>query len=637
MLEGSRFSRFVKRYSRGAKRAIPLAIADAVILVAAYSIAYSVRTATFINQIDLSALRFLTFALVTNFIALYAFGAYHRIWWRTSGHDVAIIIYGTAAATLVVGPIDFLLRPRPVPLSIVLVGQFIALTGFVGVRYRSRVISGLDWRWRAVWRQEFPVQPPKKRVLIVGAGEAGSITALRLKHRPSEAHDHYEVVGFVDDDPRKLGMFVEGCRVLGTRQDIPALVEKHNVELIVVAVHNISGADFTDVLTYCEKTSARINTVPDLLAQFNGSSAAPLREILPEDLLGRKTVSWHEDVDVSPVKNKVVLVTGAAGSIGSELCRQLLNYAPVKLIMVDNNESGLHDLLTELQAKRHGDTVLAPVLVDITDRARMCAVFAQFAPQVIFHAAAYKHVPMLEMYPSESVRVNIGGTRLVAELACQHGAERFILNSTDKAVNPTSVMGASKRVCEMIMHALAQRNGKTLFTSVRFGNVLGSRGSVVPTFERQIKAGGPVTVTDPDMTRYFMTIPEAANLVIHAACLTNGDDLFMLQMGQVVRIVELAERMIRLRGLRPYIDIPIDFTGVRPGEKLHEELHTTIEQQCPTIHPDIVSLFCARNGLHADKLLSDLDDLLRLIPDHDAVRQRVLEMARQVPAAASHT
>lgn len=636
MLSQTRLAAFLRRYARGAKKAGPLALADALILASAYAITYSVRTASFIYEIDPEAMSFLVFALVTNFLALYAFGAYHRIWWRTSGHDVSVIIQAVAVATIIVVPIDFVLRPRPIPLSIVVVGQFIALTGFVAVRYRSRLISGLEWRWRAIWRQEFPDRPNQTRVLIVGAGEAGSITALRLKHRPSNSRDQYEVVGFVDDDPRKEGMFVEGCRVLGGRKDIPKLVEQYNVELIVVAVHNISGENFTNVLSYCEQTSARINTVPNVLAQFHGSTSAPLlREVQPEDLLGRKAVGWHESVDVSPVRKKIVLVTGAAGSIGSELCRQILNYAPVELLMADNNESGLHDLVTELCSGECNESSILPVLVDITDENRMRALFEEHTPQLIFHSAAYKHVPMLEIYPSESVRVNLGGTRQVAALAHEYGAERFVLISTDKAVNPSSVMGASKRICELMMHAFAQRGSKTLFTSVRFGNVLGSRGSVVPTFERQIKSGGPVTVTDAEMTRYFMTIPEAVNLVIHAACLTKGDDLFMLQMGQVVRIVELAERMIRLRGLRPYIDIPINFTGVRPGEKLHEELSTANEDQQPTAHPDIVQLVSSRNGHLASDFLVEMDDLLRSLPDHETARQRVLTLASQLPAAST--
>ncbi len=277
--------------------------------------------------------------------------------------------------------------------------------------------------------------------------------------------------------------------------------------------------------------------------------------------------------------------------------------------MLDNNESGLHDLVTELSNVR-SRAVLVPYLADVTQRPALSRLFAQYRPQVIFHSAAYKHVPMLQYYPAEAVRVNVGGTQQVSGLARDYGAERFVLISTDKAVNPTSIMGASKRLCELLMHSLAQQPGnRTLFTSVRFGNVLGSRGSVVPTFSRQIDLGGPVTVTDRKMMRYFMTIPEAVNLVIHAACMTKGDDLFMLQMGEEVCIIELAERMIRLRGLRPYTDIPIVITGTRPGEKLREELRAEFETMLPTVHPSIVQLANQRNGLQPTLFNDQLNTL----------------------------
>ncbi len=539
---------------------------------------------------------FMALAIVTMVLSLFVAGGYNRLWSRTSGHDVTVIVNGVALASVVLLPIDFFWRPRPVPLSVVVVGNGMALMGFVAVRYRSRLISGLSWRWRAIWHQEFPQQGT--RVLIVGAGDAGQATAWRLKHRAPDHEHRYDVVGYVDDDPEKLHMYIEGCQVLGTCADIPDLVKKRAVELIVIAIHKISGADFRAVLAQCEKTDARIKLVPDLFAQMDAKAGVPvLRDIRAEDLLGRQSVGWHEGVDASPVSGKVILVTGAAGSIGAELCRQLLRYQPVKLIMLDNNESGLHDLVTELLNDRTR-AVLVPYLADVTQRPALNRLFAQFRPQVIFHSAAYKHVPMLQYYPAEAVRVNVGGSQQVAGLARDYGAERFVLISTDKAVHSTSVMGASKRLCELLMHALAQQPGnRTLFTSVRFGNVLGSRGSVVPTFDRQIDRGGPVTVTDREMMRYFMTIPEAVNLVIHAACMTTGDDLFMLQMGEEVRIIELAERMIRLRGLRPYTDIPIVITGVRPGEKLREELYAEFETMLPTVHPSIVQLASQRNGL----------------------------------------
>ena len=562
----------------------------------AYIAVYSVRTTSAFTKLTEQGVGFMTLAAAVMVLSLFVAGGYNRLWARTSGHDVTVLVNGVILASAVLIPVDFFWRPRPVPLSVVIVGNGMALMGFVAVRYRSRLISGLSWRWRAIWHQEFPQQGT--RVLIVGAGDAGQATAWRLKHRAPDGEHRYEVVGYVDDDPAKLHMYIEGCQVLGTRADIPELVKKHNIELIVIAIHKISGADFRAMLTECEKTSARIKLVPDLFAQMDAKEGVPaLRDVRAEDLLGRQSVEWHEGVDASAVSGKVILVTGAAGSIGAELCRQLLRYQPVKLIMLDNNESGLHDLITEL-LNEQTEAVLVPYLADVTQRPALNRLFAQFRPQVVFHSAAYKHVPMLQYYPAEAVRVNIGGTQQVAGLARDHGVERFVLISTDKAVHPSSVMGASKRLCELLMHALAQQPGNgTLFSSVRFGNVLGSRGSVVPTFSRQIDQGGPVTVTDREMMRYFMTIPEAVNLVIHAACLTKGDDLFMLLMGEEVRIIELAERLIRMRGLRPYTDIPIVITGVRPGEKLREELRAEFEATLPTTHPSIVQLASRRNGL----------------------------------------
>ncbi len=330
--------------------------------------------------------------------------------------------------------------------------------------------------------------------MIIGAGESGQTLAWRLKHRMSGGA--YEIVGFIDDDPEKQNMFVEGCRVLGGRDEIIRIAEARNIDLIVVAIHNISGPDFRRVLTACESTKALIKVVPDLQELVNArQGAALLRDVQAEDLIGRNPITRHEAVDLAPVMDKVILVTGAAGSIGSELSRQIMLYKPTKAILLDNNESGLHDLVTELRSKFPA-VELVPALVDITVRSSIHSIFESNRPQIVFHAAAYKHVPMLEYYPREALRVNIGGTRNVAELARDFGVERFVLISTDKAVNPSSIMGASKRVCELMLHALSKdKSCQTLFASVRFGNVLGSRGSVVPTFNRQIDSGGPVTVT----------------------------------------------------------------------------------------------------------------------------------------------
>jgi len=596
----------VHRTTRRLKRVGPLACSDILIVLFAYTSVYSVRTTQLSFVVEQKL--FSAFVVFITVLSLYFFGGYHRIWSRTSGHEVIVIIKAVLMSTSLLIIADYFLQPRPLPLSVILIGNLLALMGFVAVRYQSRLISGLNWRWKAIWYQQFPEQ--ETRVLIIGAGEAGQTTAWRLKHRFEGGRSGYQVIGFVDDDSANQGMFVEGSRVLGCRHDIPALVEKHNIDLLVFAIHNIGGSDFRDILSYCEQTKARIKIIPDVFAMLKETNNAPLlRDITPEDLLGRQTVSWHEDVEVDPVSNKVILVTGAAGSIGSELCRQLLSYAPVRLIMLDNNESGLHDLNTDLSTA-HPTSPIKSMLVDITNRAALQHVFDQYRPQVVFHSAAYKHVPMLENFPEEALRVNVGGTLNLAEISKAAHVERFVLISTDKAVNPSSVMGASKRLCEMLLHHFAP-GSQTLFTAVRFGNVLGSRGSVVPTFDRQIEIGGPVTITDQEMTRYFMTIPEAVNLVIHAACLTTGDTLFMLRMGEAVRIVELAERMIRLRGLRPHTDIPIVYTGIRPGEKLHEELHTGTEIAVPTKHPDIVRLVRNQNGFHSLVFFAQVQQLLK--------------------------
>ncbi len=605
------------------RRLLPLAALDVGILLLAYSSVYSLRMVS-VQDVVHDHRAFMAAVLGVSLGSLYACGAYHRLWARTSGHDVAVLVRAVALSTAILLLVTLALPARPIPLSVILVGNALALTGFVAVRYRSRVYSGLSWRWKAVWRQEFPGE--ETRVLIVGAGEAGQTTALRLKHHFQRGATRYRVVGFVDDDPATQRLYIEGCPVLGRRGDIPALAASLRVDLIVVAHHDISGPDLREILNLCEQTSARIKLIPNVEALLADRRGAPLlRDVAPEDLLGRSTLVWHEEVDRAPITAKTILVTGAAGSIGSELCRQLVSYGPRRLILLDHNESGLYDLVTELERVHPGQAFVA-ALADITDRAALATVFERERPEVVFHSAAYKHVPMLQTHPDQALRVNIGGTLNVAELARDFGAERFVLISTDKAVAPTSVMGASKRICELIVHELAHRAPVTTqFAAVRFGNVLGSRGSVVPLFARQIEAGGPVTVTGRDMTRFFMSIAEAVHLVIHAACMTSGDNLYMLQMGEDVRIVDLAERMIRLRGLRPYVDIPIEFVGPRPGEKLHEALHTEDEWELPTVHPGIVQLQARRNGFPSAEFWASLHALLRdgLNPNRNPLEQLV--------------
>ncbi len=598
--------RFTTKYLQRTARAVLGDITIILVTITAAALLHAVN-----DSVDASAAAWLIVTITLfHILALFGFGVYRHIWTRSSGHEVTILINAVFTASVMITLFMVIFNQTALPVFLVLLSSAIMLVGFVVLRYRSRLLSGLKWRWLAITRKEFP---KLTRVLIVGAGDSGQAFAWRIKHR-SKAMS-YLILGFIDDDPEKQGMFVEGCRVLGTRHDIERIAETYKIDLIVVAVHNISGADFRDVLTRCERTESLIKVVPDVLELVNEHKSAPLlRDVQAEDLLGRSPITRHEAVDLTPVMNKVILITGAAGSIGSELSRQIMKYSPTKAVLLDNNESGLHDLVTELHAK-HPEIELVAVLADITIHSTLHTMFDRHHPQIVFHAAAYKHVPMLEYYPQEAVRVNIFGTRNLIELAHEFQVERFVLISTDKAVNPSSIMGASKRVCELMLHARAHNSTNTLYTAVRFGNVLNSRGSAVPTFNRQIDSGGPVTVTHPDMTRYFMSIPEAVNLIIHAASITQGDDIYILKMGEVVRIVELAERMIRLRGLRPYQDIEIAFTGIRPGEKMHEELYHAAELPEPTIHPNIVQLNTWSAEFDPERYWRDLDTISTHLAD----------------------
>ena len=590
---------------------------DTMIMLIAYSVVLAVRFGFGMPQTYSQAVIPIALATILMLVMLYVYGVYFRIWAQTSGHSMDIIVQAVSVATLISLVIDYVIHPHPLPLSVVLVSNALSASGFVLVRYRSRLLRGFVTRWRAIWRQDQLSAGARTNTLVVGAGEAGQTLALRMQYRfPNKM---FKIIGFVDDDPKKQGKFIEGRPVLGRREDVPMLAERYNVDLIVVAIHNIDGPNFRRILEYCQNTKARITVVPNVFALMNARySSELLRDVEPEDLLGRKLITRHEAVDLSPVTDKVILVTGAAGSIGSELCRQLCSFDPKKLILLDVNESGLHDLSVEI-ADKAPNMRLDVALCDITARGAVKQVYEEHHPEVVFHAAAYKHVPMLEKFPDQAVQVNIGGTRNVAEAARNYGVQRFVMISTDKAVNPSNVMGATKRICEKIINSLGEEKGhSTLFTSVRFGNVLGSRGSVVPIFTRQINRGGPVTVTHPEMNRYFMTIPEASNLVIHAACLTKGNEIFLLKMGEVVKIVELAERMIRLRGMRPYIDIEIQFSGMRPGEKMHEQLYDgTIESARETVHPGIIQLNNDDTSFKREELMAWVDEILERGVSHD--------------------
>ena len=426
-----------------------------------------------------------------------------------------------------------------------------------------------------------------KEVLVIGAGDAGQLVIRELQRNRQLG---YTPIGLIDDDPRKKNLRVHGVRVLGTTDDLPHILRDNKPDEVLIALPSASGELRQRIVNYTREGNVPVKTLPGLYELISGESelATQIRPVQVEDVLGREPVEVDLEATAAYVRDQTVLVTGAGGSIGSELCRQIARLGPQRLVLVEQGETGLFEIERELVDER-GFAAAVPVLGDCKSRTKMRQIFERYQPSVVFHAAAYKHVPLLEANPLESVRNNVIGTEVVAEAAIEFGASRFVLISTDKAVNPKTVYGHSKALCEWIVEAYGAREDvSTRFVAVRFGNVLGSSGSVIPIFRRQIAKGGPVTVTHPEMMRYFMTMPEAASLVIQAGAIGGRGDVFVLDMGEPVRIIDLAMQMIRLSGKEPERDIQIDIVGARPGEKLHEGLFSEGETAVPTTHPKIM-------------------------------------------------
>ncbi|MBN1942670.1 MAG: polysaccharide biosynthesis protein [Phycisphaerae bacterium] len=461
------------------------------------------------------------------------------------------------------------------------------------------------------------------RVLVVGAGNAAE-TIIREINR--QRVERFRVVGLVDDDPTKRGILIHGAPVLGKTDDLRKICEEENIEEILIAMPSASQKELRRVIELCSGTKLKFQSLPGVSDLINGRvTVSQIRPVDINDLLGRDVVNLDTEAVARFIYNRVVLVTGSGGSIGSEMCRQICHFGPAHLVLVEQAETPMFDIENELK-KSHPDLRITPRIGDIYDRNRVMAVWEECRPDVVIHAAAHKHVPMMELNPCEAIKNNILGTQNVADASCQFGVAEFVTISTDKAVNPSSVMGCSKRVGEIYTQALNGREGcKTQFKAVRFGNVLGSAGSVVPTFRRQIAAGGPVTVTHPDMTRYFMTIPEAAQLVLQAAATGEGGQIFLLNMGEPVKISDLAKQMITLSGFRPDEDIDIVYTGIRPGEKLFEELRTEGEDIEPTVHPKV--LVWAHQPVPWDRVQAMMKkfESLENCPDRDAIIQTLRE------------
>ena len=461
-----------------------------------------------------------------------------------------------------------------------------------------------------------------KRFIIVGAGNAGE-ALLREVHRMSPAA--YDVIGFIDDDQVRQGLSIHGIPVLGTVDQLPKICKERNIEEIAIAMPSATHQQLRRVIQICEGTKIRFRTVPSLTDIASGKfRVSQIRDVDISDLLGREAVQLDLDLIAAFLTGKVVLVTGAGGSIGSEMCRQICNFKPKLLLLVEQAENPLFYIEGELR-EHFADTALEGLICDIIDKARVDQVFEKYRPQVVIHAAAHKHVPLMECNPGEAVKNNVGGTRAVADAADRYGTSNFVMISTDKAVNPTSVMGSSKRIAEMYIQDL-NRTSHTDFVTVRFGNVLASDGSVVPIFKKQIAEGGPVTITHPEMKRYFMTIPEASQLVLQAAAMGKGGEIFVLDMGEPVRIVDLARELITLSGFRPGEDIEMVYTGPRAGEKLFEELSIEGENMQPTRHPKIV--IWKNIPMETQRLRDSINKLLEVVrtQDHHRVLDRIAQL-----------
>ncbi|MBQ3593656.1 MAG: polysaccharide biosynthesis protein, partial [Clostridia bacterium] len=498
-------------------------------------------------------------------VAFYVCGLYNSLWEYAEGEEMRMCILGTFVATILSAILLFVeFKLLRTPLGVASAVFLPLVCGFVSTVLRT------SYRYfRFVMNRN--VSTTKQNVMIVGAGVSGH---LLIKNIAEDPESRFKTVCLVDDDPAKHGMKVRGIKISGDCSKIPELCEKHKIDTIILAIPTATSEQINKILDYCKETSCKIERLPPNMGiGIKGSLQKSLQTMKIEDLLSRDTIGF-DNSDVSALCNgRTVLVTGAGGSIGSELCRQIAHFSPKKLILLDIAENSTYELQQEFLEKiREGfELDFSIEIASVRDLEKLDMIFEAYKPELVFHAAAHKHVPLMETNPEEAVKNNVFGTFNTAAMADKHGVLKFILISTDKAVNPTNIMGSTKQLAEMVTHWHGLHS-KTVFAEVRFGNVLGSNGSVVPIFKKQIEKGGPVTVTHPDIIRYFMTINEAVELVLRAAALANDNEVFVLDMGKPVKIKGLAERMIRLAGYRPYEDIDIEFTGLRPGEKLYEEL-----------------------------------------------------------------
>lgn len=566
--------KFIKKH-----RNIILRLIDVLIIMISYYVAEALITNKIIlsNTLKLSMLNTIAIAIVIYESILQITKTYKNITRYENGNDYLVYVFACLIACMGMVLLNAATHLPIIEARANLIAGLIIVVSIIGYRVVLRMLLNKNY----IYSNED--QPNRKNVLVIGAGEAARIVLGTLRTTMKES---YNVVGLIDDNTYKVNYAISGKKILGTRYDIPRICKEQNIDLILFTISNINSEDRKNMLNICQETGCKVRILPgtaDVIASKN--LMENFRDVEIEDLLGRDAVELDNDNIKDLIENKVVLVTGGGGSIGSELCRQIVKYNPERLVIVDIYENNLYSIEQELRFN-YPDLNLEAIVASVRDNERLDEIFAEFKPYLVFHAAAHKHVPLMETSPLEAIKNNVFGTYNVVNCADEFNVKKFILISTDKAVNPTNIMGATKRLCEMIIQA-KNKVSKTEYAAVRFGNVLGSNGSVIPLFKKQIAKGGPVTVTHKDITRFFMTIPEAVSLVLQAMTYAKGGEIFVLDMGEPVKIYDMAKKLIKLSGYEPNVTMQIKITGLRPGEKLYEEILMNEEGLEATKHDKI--------------------------------------------------
>lgn len=603
----------MKIFRRGWQENFVLA-GDAAIIVFSYVAAYFIRfdgipEAQYLEMM----IRTLPLVVVVRLATLFYFKLTTSMWKYASIKDLTQIIKAVTVSSVFIVAITMVTSAGH-PRSIFIIDWLLLTIALSGERFIIRLTRPLRWSMKNKPRR-------RTKALIVGAGDAGEAL---LREMVYQRDPDYEVVGLVDDDPKKQDKQIHGVRVLGTITDISDIVSTQGAEEIIIAIPSARGEAIRNIISHCRIQDVRVKIIPGLQKILSGELEMKMRDVGPEDLLGRETVQVDEAEIRSYIKGRRVLITGASGSIGSELSRQIAGFSPISLILLDHNENDMYFLEIELK-RLHPALAVHSIIGDAGDIGLLKRTFSEFRPQMVFHAAAFKHVPLMEKSPSAAIKNNVLTTRNLIYASAHYGVERFVFISSDKAVNASSIMGVTKRIGEMMLQAKSKRS-RTKFMAVRFGNVLGSKGSVVPLFKQQIERGGPVTVTHPDARRYFMSVREAVQLVLQAGALGKGGEIFILDMGEQIKIIDLAYNLIALSGFEPGKEIKVEFTGLRPGEKLYEEMLLDIEKDKATKHDKIhVSQPKDFNSYTLMRDIKELERLAGLMAEEEIV-EKILAM-----------